>query len=421
LPRTSPYQAALAVHTSNLALLDGARAEAIEAIAAASIAGKTCVADCTFDGLTWLEGESRLTRIRNYLESQWIANTPKPSGMRLVEMALSPERAAILNRSAQEDDALAYYPSFLCCVTLPAKRVTEPVYERESGPFKVRIVSAYGVPYGVYPRILIAAITTYVTKRKNAGLDTRKVYLGSNFNDCIKELLGVDYLSGGRNGNLTRFKHQYRSTITSRIYWWQNKYSRRMPAPYDIAVDWDEAIEHTPQLEDHVLWKANRETVEGGKEGINFSTTLTLGEYFHRDICEHSPQIDARIFRELSKTGGCLPVDLYVWLTYRANALKSEHRYELRLSWDLLKMQFGAGYGEMKGFRKRLIPALHRVALFYRGFTFEEVGGLMVFTLRRTSVAGPLTALGTGTDGMQGDGGSGLLLDDPPEEQIKLF
>jgi hypothetical protein len=421
LPRTSPYQAALAVHTSNLALLDGARAEAIEAIAAASIAGKTCVADCTFDGLTWLEGEARLTRIRSYIESEWIANTPKPSGMRLVEMALSPERAAILTRSAQEDDALAYYPSFLCCVTLPAKRVKEPVYDRESGPYKLRVVSAYGVPYGKYPRLLIAAITTYVTKRKNAGLDTRKVYLGSNFNNCIKDLLGVEYLSGGRNGNLTRFKQQYRSTITSRIYWWQNKYSRRMPKPYDIATDWEEAVNNPPQLEDHVLWKAHREQVDG-KEGsineINFSTTLTLGPYFHEDIMEHAPIIDARIFRELSKSGGCLPLDLYVWLTFRANALKSEHRYELRLSWDALKMQFGAGYGDMKGFRRFLFPALHQVALLYRGFTFEEVGKQVVFTLRRTSVAGPLTALGTGTDG---DGGSGLLLDDPPEEQIKLF
>jgi hypothetical protein len=392
-------------------MVDDGLAEVIERIAAASMAGEDCSAAIEF--------ESQLQRVRAYLESEWIANAPTPSGMRLVEMALSPERAAILGRTAQEDDALAYYPSFLCCVTLPAKRVAQPVYERESGPFKVRIVSAYGVPYGVYPRILIAAITTYVTKRKNAGLDTRKVYLGPNFNDCIKELLGVDYLSGGRNGNLTRFKQQYRSTITSRIYWWQNKYSRRMPAPYDIATDWEEAVENTPQLEDHVLWKAHREQVDGkagSTDEINFSTTLTLGEYFHRDICEHSPQIDARIFRELSKTGSCLPVDLYVWLTYRANALKSEHRFELRLSWDLLKMQFGAGYGDMKDFRKRLIPALQRVALYYRGFTFEQVGNFMVFTLRRTSVAGPLTALGTGTDG-----GSGLMLDDPPAEQGDLF
>lgn len=411
MPRTSPYQTALAIHTANLALIDDGLAEVVEIIATASMAGKDSTEAEAF--------EAQLHRIREYLVADWIAKAKAPSGMRLVEMALSPEREAILTRTAQEDDALAYYPSFLCCVALPAKRVKEPVYERESGPFKVRIVSAYGIPHGIYPRNLIAAITTYVTKRKNAGLDTRKVYLGGSFNECIKDLLGVDYLSGGRNGNLTRFKQQYRATITSRIYWWQNKYSRRMPAPYDIAVDWQEAIENTPQLEDHVLWKANREQIDG-KEGstdeINFSTTLTLGEYFHRDICEHSPQIDARIFRELSKTGGCLPVDLYVWLTYRANALKSEHRYELRLGWDLLKMQFGTGYAEMKDFRKRLIPALQRVALYYRGFTFEEVGKQMVFTLRRTSVAGPLTELGTGTDG-----GAGLLLDDPPAEQSRLF
>lgn len=406
MPRISPYQKALAAHTANLALIDDGLAEVIAAIATASMAGDSCVA--------LNEAESKLQSVRAYLEAEWIAQAKRPSGMKLVDMALSQERAAILTRTAQEDDALAYYPSFLCCVTLPAKRVKEPVYDRESGPYKLRVVSAYGVPYGKYPRLLIAAITTYVTKRKNAGLDTHKVYLGANFNECVRELLGVDYLSGGRNGNLTRFKQQYRSTITSRIYWWQNKYSKRMPMPYDIAIDWAEAVNNPPQLEDHVLWKAHREQVDD----FNFSTTLTLGPYFHEDIMQHAPVIDARIFRELSKSGGCLPLDLYVWLTFRANALKSEHRFELRLSWDVLKMQFGAGYGDMKGFRRFLFPALHQVALLYRGFSFEEVGKMMVFTLRRTSVAGPLTALGTGT---AGDGGSGLMLDDPPAEQGDLF
>jgi hypothetical protein len=407
LPRTSPYQAALAVHQAKLAAIDDAIAEVVQIIAAASMAGNDCAAE--------LQAESELKAERAQLEADWIARAPRPAGMRLVEMALSPERAEILARTAQEKnekgkDALAYYPSFLCCVTLPVKRVKEQFYERESGPYKIRIVGAYDVPYGVYPRILIAAITTYVTKRKKANLDTRKVYLGADFNSCVRELLGAEHITGGRNGNLTRFKQQYKSTITSTIYWWQNKYSRRMPKPYDIAVDWDEAVQHPPQIEDHVLWKAHREQIDD----FNFSTTLTLGPYFHADICEHSPQIDARIFRELTKSGACLPGDLYVWLTYRANALKSEHRYELRLSWDLLKMQFGSGYADMRIFRQKLIPALHRVALLYRGFTFEEVGKQMVFTLRRTSVAGPLTALGTGTDGdgIEGDGG---WLDDPPE------
>jgi hypothetical protein len=411
LPRTSPYQTALAIHTANLALIDDGLAEVVEAIAAASMAGKDSAQAEAF--------EAQLGRIREYLVAEWIKLAKAPSGMRLVAMALSPEREAILTNSAQDAGALAYYPSFLCCVTLPAKRVKEQFYERESGPYKIRIVGAYDVPYGVYPRILIAAITTYVTKRKNAGLDTRKVYLGSDFNSCVRELLGTEYITGGANGNLTRFKKQYRSTITSTIYWWQNKYSRRMPKPYDIAVDWDEAIQHPPQIEDHVLWKAHREQIDG-KEGstddFNFSTTLTLGPYFHADICEHAPQIDARIFRELTKSGACLPGDLYLWLSYRANALRSEHRTELRLGWDLLKIQFGSGYTDMKGFRRFLFPALHQVALLYRGFTFEEVGRQMVFTLRRTSVAGPLTALGTGTDG-----GDGLLLDDPPAEKTKLF
>lgn len=330
---------------------------------------------------------------------------PPAQALKLIEAAQSPRRKEIIERSTQDRRDLAYYPSFLCCLALPSRRVVEPVYVRESNRYMLRIASAYAVPFGIYPRILIAAMATAVTKRKNSGEDTSKLYLGESFYSIVKDLLGTDRLSGGKNGNATRFKEQYRATITATIYWWQNK--DRLPVRYAIADDWRE--------EEHLLWRVDKDGDDRPIFMPGRPVTLTLGKYFHQDLLNHSPQIDLGIFRELSKSGACLPVDLYCWLTYVANGLKSEHRVEKRLSWENLKMQFGASYGEMWDFRKRLVPALHQVALYYRGFSFAVWGNQVVFTLRRTSVSGPVTVLGTGTDG-----GRGLALPAAPAQQTTL-
>jgi hypothetical protein len=330
---------------------------------------------------------------------------PPTQALRLVETAIDPRRKAIFETSAQYRHEMAYYPSFLCCLALPAKRVSEPVYVRESNAYRLKIVSAYQVPYGIYPRILIAAISTAVTKRKNSGEDTTKLYLGDSFYRLVGQLLDAGTLSGGRNGNATRFKQQYRATITATIYWWQRK--EQLPVRYAIADDWRE--------DEHLLWRVDPDADERPVFMPGRPVTLTLGKYFHQDLIEHSPQIDFGIFRELAKKGGCLPVDLYVWLTYMANGLKKQNRFEKHLSWENLKMQFGASYGRMDNFRAKVLPALHQVALYYRGFTFAEQNGQVVFTLHRTSVSGPFPGMATGTDG-----GAGLNLPDAPAEQLLL-
>jgi hypothetical protein len=328
---------------------------------------------------------------------------PAPRALELMKIAQSARRKSIIENSAKDRNELAYYPSFLCCLALPAKPVAEPVYVRESPRYKLKIASAYCVPYGLYPRLLIAALATEVTKRKNSGEDTTKLTLGPNFYSVVKKLLGTDRLSAGVGGQATRFKEQYRATITATIYWWQNK--DRLPVRYAIADDWRE--------EEHLLWRVDKEGDDRPAFMPGRPVTLTLGKYFHQDLIDHSPAIDFGIFRELSKRGGCLPLDLYVWLTYMANGLRSEHRFEKRLDWENLKMQFGSGYARMDHFRTKVRLALHRVALYYPGFSFEERRDKVVFTLRRPSVAGPFTVRGTGTDGA-----SGLALPAPPVQGL---
>ena len=342
---------------------------------------------------------------------------PSAEELQLLALDLSPERQDMLERTAQEARDLAYYPSFCCCVALPPSKQEGTLYERISGPYKLNILSppCYGIPYGIAPRQIIAAITTYVTQRKTNGEDTRKVYLGRSFSDMVKTMTGVEdaALGGGKRGKLTQYRRQFPALVTSRILWWQNRFSGNMPVPYDIASNWLEQQPLPPEIEKHVLWKAHQEEIDAP---FNFRTTLTLGEYFHRDILEHSPVIRGGIFRLLAKTGACLPLDIYVWLTYRAATLGKHHRDSLTISWELLKMQFGSNYESnkvgMRNFKAKFLEAFARVQKLYPEASISVGSSAVQFTLTNTSVSKQVQ--GTGTDDAAG-------LQPPPAEQAPLF
>jgi hypothetical protein len=369
--------------------------------------------------------------------------------LRLLELEQSERRGKILTSTAQERKELCYTPTFLCFLSLPASRVEAPVKEwlqwakahglptgprdtqkwlakatldgwrawaaanqvevpadpsvftRVTGHHRLDIQGSprYGIMYGTYPRQLIDGFATYVTQLKNKGLDTRKIVLGQNFNQTMKKVLGVEYVTG----NLALFQHQYWATVSSRIYWWQDvrKYANGgMPPPYDFVSYWKRSA----------LWEANSEDPDAKRAPFDYGTTLTLGDQFHHDLLHHAPQMDLGCLRWLSKGGACLPPDLYRWLSYRANGLKRERRIKLEpLSWDLLKMQFGTSYAETKYFRREFLDALKRVQLVYPKMQWEEIADRsdkrlkrLHLTLKDTSVSGPFTGVGTGTTGPAG-------------------
>lgn len=369
------------------------------------------------------EGDQMLLAPVNPLPArQRQPRTPKP--LQLINLATDPERAEILSRTTQERKDLAYVPSFLAFLSFPAwpvgptleswlawavthdlpipragaigdkpgvPRITKTVkdqwtqwaatrsvplppdattYLRRSGFHKLEIVNSEscGIPYGIYPRHLIEAIATYVTQRKRKpNVDLKTVQLGKNFHDVIKTITGKNITYGIR-GNRERFRRQFWATISSRIYWWQDvrRYAPgELPTPYDFVTGWQRSLLF--ELADPGEAHSTRDLFEWG-------TTLTLGERFLHDILDHSMQTDARISRKLADDGDCLSYDIYQWLSYRANGLKLERRIQLEpLSWDMLKIQFGSSYSEMKYFRRSFLHALRKVQVYYPKMSWKLV------------------------------------------------
>ena len=72
-----------------------------------------------------------------------------------------------------------------------------------------------------------------------------------------------------------------------------------------------------------------------------------MGEPFFEEIVRGPVPIDTRALRALTRLP--LAIDLYVWLTYRMSYLKEP----TTVSWELLSLQTGAHYREVRQFRRR--------------------------------------------------------------------
>ena len=84
--------------------------------------------------------------------------------------------------------------------------------------------------------------------------------------------------------------------------------------------------------------------------------TVELSEGFYRAITARPVPIIKSALRLLADT--CMPLDLYLWLSYRLHALERP----TPLTWSALHRQFGAGTKLLKHFRPRAVRDL-KVAL----------------------------------------------------------
>lgn len=418
-------------HTAAIAELD----KALDRIARASMAGE--------NAHRLKEGIAQIERIRSYLERndlRIVLPPPRepgqprprmPAKLRTLELVHSEARAEILSRTARERKQFASVPSMLCCIALPASEVLAPPHEwkawagmygappaervnkltmqrwrkwaseneieapvshsysRISGRKKLEMTSSptFGCPYGIYPRRLMVGIATCVKQmQQNKGADTRVVHLGDTRREAISKLLGADYNIGGTAGK--RFMHQFDALINSHILWWTDTDYIREYAQYDFArLERGDLL--SPEMEKHLLFRAR-------------GLTLILGEHFHRDCLRAAP-IDYGIFDKLAEQGGCLPVDIYLWLTFKAWYLKQNHRVELEgISWRSLAIQFGGTYSNLRYFREEFLHAIGLVQALYPKISWREtsrhrsvVDEKLMLTLKEPSIQCAYVASGT--------------------------
>lgn len=275
------------------------------------------------------------------------------------------EVLAIEHEEAKEAGVLGYMARMLVQATMPHSDPKKFVFERTNGNFSLAMMAhpKVGLPYGVYPRLLLAWIATEAFLTKEPTL-----VLGDNLKEFMDEL-GILSTGqrGGRNGNVTRLRNQMKRLFSSSI---SCVYEDKMVfsgAALNIAKEyqlwWD------PKAPEQVdLWQS----------------TVTLTKEFYDEIIDRPVPVDMRALKALKSSP--MAIDLYCWLTYRFSYLKRT----AFIPWQILQCQLGSNYADTKqgrhGFKESVKEHLRKVLLIYEDAKIEVSDNGLVLLPSRTHI-----------------------------------
>lgn len=255
---------------------------------------------------------------------------------------------SIQDIEAYKTNKVGYTSRILIQAILPHSDLKTSSFQIGNGDFNICILSnpKIGIPYGIYPRLLLCWIVTEAVKTKNPVLT-----LGSSLSQFM-EKLGI-IPTGGRWGTIAMLKKQVHRLFSSSIscdYSKNNEISSGIvfSIAKNYTIFWDSEIYDKRNL---------------------FDSTVTLNTDFFKEITDRPVPIDIRALSALKSS--CVALDLYCWLTYRMCYLKKP----TLIPWNVLQNQFGSNYqNTSKGkyqFKRKLIPQLSKVMVIYEKVNVE--------------------------------------------------
>ena len=225
------------------------------------------------------------------------------------------------------------------------------VIETPSG--KIVVYSDEGLPYGKYPRLIMAYVITRAVanagKVKDGTLtidEACRIPLGHSMNHFLQAIGVPTRANGGRRGNLTILREQLLRLAGSMI-----------------TVKSDDGIHargrNTQILEDWNLWFDPRDP----NQGSFMESELVLTPQFFKHIAEAPIPIDLNVLRELNKPRS---MDIYIWLTVKQYWLAKNNREAYTFTWDIIAANFATSEitstTQMRDFRRRTKEAIEEVS-----------------------------------------------------------
>ncbi len=247
-----------------------------------------------------------------------------------------------------------FLPASLAMATLPYVDPGPAVLEwrRRAFDFElyIRAHSDYGLPFGVYPRLLMMWLTNEI---KRSG--KRVIKLGRSY---YAFLLALKIQPKGKARIL--FTNQANRLLLSAIMYERRSEKRRDHVSAEIATRystwWNVNFPETPDAE------------------------ITVGEVFFEHVMKHAFPLDIRIIDAIRRSP--LALDLYAWLTFRYYTLKSE----TRVPWPSLQKQFGTETDASRLFKARCCKYLELIKCAYRGARFKTTPDHLILYPSPTSV-----------------------------------
>jgi len=277
------------------------------------------------------------------------------------ELAIAKETIAAEMEEASRE--VGFSARLLVQATLPHSKPNPEVlqFQRSNGFVTVRIngVMEYGLPYGTYPRLLLAWMTTEAVRTQCPELE-----LGSSLAAFMAKLDLTK--GGGPQGSVPRLRQHmqrlFTSTVAAKIERDGEMFDIGFRPVERFSLFWDP--KHPDQ---ETLWQSN----------------LKLSQLFFDEIVYRPVPVDMAVLRMLAKSRSPLAIDLYQWLTFRMSYL----RKPITIPWPALQLQFGISQNIcMRNFRRNFARRLKQVIEVYPQANVEPTKAGLKLWPSKTSI-----------------------------------
>lgn len=234
----------------------------------------------------------------------------------------------LAEKRREEADELGFMSRLLIMVNLPYREPDPSLrnWHRMNGNISIDIVSAYkdgqpvGLPYGAYPRLILAYLVTQAVKTQSPIL-----YLGKSFSQFVA-FLGMK--RGGKQ--YKQLQMQLKRTLSASFAW-----------TYETDKRWSRTniqVSH----QSHLWWDE-----KDPQDSSSWESYIKLNTDFFNEIIRHAVPLDLRVLSLLKNSP--LGLDLYMFISWRVFNIHKP----VFISWASLQQQLGGQYENTYDFSKK--------------------------------------------------------------------
>jgi len=281
-------------------------------------------------------------------ETVWKAATLAAAAGQRKQMQIG--RLARIGLNKDEKPDVGFMARMLVICTLPhtdRELGVNEIIERTNGDYTLYVQPGpkRGLPYGMFPRLIMAWMTQEVQRTRK-----RELVLGRSLSAFMHEI-GSE-ASWGKKGTATTMRNQMERLFSSRVWLERHTDNSDTVSAISVADDWQ------------LWWQPSK-----ADQGDLFESTVVLGEKLFEDMLRHPVPFDRRVARAVGHSP--LAFDLYIWLTWRISYLKEP----VAISWRQLAGQLGADYANPDEFARKARQHLQTIALAWPELHFETPRG----------------------------------------------
>jgi hypothetical protein len=246
-------------------------------------------------------------------------------------------------RTIASSPDVGFVNRLIVSTTLPHSKPEDNEFVRHSGIYDLCLLAPrhVGLPYGRYPRLILAWMITTAVRRR-----TPLLLLGPSLSS-FASAVGISPSTGAK-GTLTQLRDQLIRLANLTILCTS---APTFDSPFSLPASFSGGGVHL--VKQYLLWWDRPQDDQ--------PSFCLLSTDFYQEVLAHPIPIDLAVIRGLRSP---LEMDVYMWLTYRSVRASRIGRPET-ISWEALQRQFGAAYTEVRVFRYHLLRAIKSILSIY--------------------------------------------------------